>query len=185
MKRLSRRDRKILVIGGIFSALILILFYVVLPFYNLQAASREELENKEKLLHRSLQVLNNRKIYEESLAQLDSVFRNYQQNLLDARDTSTAYIQLEELVRSLAAQNGVSVSRSNPLQEKKIRESFARITLQINVESDTTQLTNFLYALSTQPKFLVVDEFYLASFRIQEQIRIQPRLNVSGFIRLS
>jgi hypothetical protein len=46
-------------------------------------------------------------------------------------------------------------------------------------------LTNFLYALSTHPKFLKVENFQLNMHRSRRTVRMQPRMNVSAFIRLS
>ncbi len=63
--------------------------------------------------------------------------------------------------------------------------NYVKITLQINLRSDMSQLTGFLYALSANPKVLLVENFFLNSLRSRDQVRIQPRMNVSGFIRLS
>ena len=51
--------------------------------------------------------------------------------------------------------------------------------------SDLPSLIKFLHAVSVHPKFLVVEEFNLASFRVKGETRIQPRMQISGYIRLS
>ena len=170
---------------GVVGVIILLVMGVVLPFYNAKSQVETALEDKEQLLRRYIQVLPEEESYRVELGQLDRVLNGYRQRLLDSQDISMATIQLEEVVRTLAAENGIQVTRSNPLQEREVGENYIKITLQINLRSNMPQLTGFLYALSAHSKFLLVENFFLNSLRSQNQVRIQPRMNVSGFIRLS
>ncbi|MCH8819574.1 MAG: hypothetical protein IIB03_04550 [Acidobacteria bacterium] len=184
MKKLSKRDRSALIILGVVGAVTLLVLGVILPFYDATAQLGSELEQKEELLERSIQVLQEEEMYGAELDDLDRVLVGYRQRLLDAQETNLAAIQLEEIVRVLAAENDIRVTRSNPLQERKIGDDYVKVTLQINLQSDMLQLANFLYALSAHPKFFLVENFFLNSFRSRDEVRIQPRMNVSGFIRL-
>jgi len=184
MRQLSQRDKRALTLLGAVGVVILLAFGVIY-FYDVKSAVASELEDKEQLLSRYVQVLQEEGNYRFELSQLDRVLNGYRQRLLDAQDISLATIQLEEVVRTLAAENGIQVTRSNPLQEREVGEKYVKITLQINLRSNMPQLTGFLYALSAHSKFLLVENFFLNSLRSRDQVRIQPRMNVSGFIRLS
>jgi len=185
MRQLSKRDKRALTILGGVGVVILLVFGVVLPFSNAKSEVASQLEEKEGLLRRYIQVLQDDGTYRLELSQLDRVLNGYRQRLLDAQDISSATVLLEEVVRTLAANNGIQVTRSNPLQERQMGENYVKVTLQINLRSNMSQLTGFLYALSAHSKFLLVENFFLNSLRSQNQVRIQPRMNVSGFIRLS
>ena len=185
IRKLSTRDRRALTLLAGVGGVILTIFGLVLPFYDAQAQIQKEVESQEKLLGRYVRVIQARDVYGTQLANLETALQEHDQMLLDAEDTSVATIQLEEMVRNVAAQNNIEVTRSNPLRERNVGEVYAKITLQINLRSDITQLTNFLYALSTHEKFLLVEDFSLSSFRSKTQVRTQPRMNISGFIRLS
>lgn len=185
MKKLSKRDKKVLTIGGVLAAGIVLLMYVVFPFFEAQQSSADALRNKERMLQKAIQTVQRKDVYKAQVEELNLAFNQYRRNLLDSPTTSEAAIQLEQIVREIANQNGVRITRTSPIQDRKIEDRYARITVQLNMEANTTQLTNFLYALSTHPKFLLVDDFFLNSFRIQDQIQLQPRMNVSGFVRLS
>ena len=184
MRQLSKRDKRALTLLGAVGVVILLIFGVIY-FYDVKSAVASGLGDKEQLLSRYVQVLQEEGNYRFELSQLDRVLNGYRQRLLDAQEISLATIQLEEVVRTLAAENGIQVTRSNPLQEREVGENYIKITLQINLRSDMSQLTGFLYDLSAHPKFLLVENFFLNSLRSQNQVRIQPRMNVSGFIRLS
>jgi len=185
MKKLSKRDKRALMILGGAGIGMLLVFGGALPFYDAIDKMEEELGKQEELLERYIQVLQEEERYGVELGNLDRVLNGYRQRLLDAQETGLATIQLEEMVRALAAENDIRVTRSNPLQEREIGDDYVKVTLQINLQSDMLQLANFLYALSAHPKFFLVENFYLNSFRSRDQVRIQPRMNVSGFIRLS
>ena len=185
MRKLSQRDKRAVTILGVVGVVMLLGIGVVLPFYNAKSEAAEVLEDKEQLLARYIQVLQEESNYRFELTQLDRVLNGYRQSLLDAQDISVATVQLEEVVRSLAAESGIQVTRSNPLQERQMGENYVKITLQINLRSNMSQLTDFLYALSAHTKFLLVENFFLNSLRSRDQVRIQPRMNVSAFIRLS
>jgi len=184
MRQLSKRDKRALTILGGVGVVILLVFGGV-RFSNAKSEVASQLEEKEELLRRSIQVLQEEGTYRLELSQLDIVLNGYRERLLDEQDISSATVQLEEVVRTLAADNGIQVTRSNPLQERLMGENYVKVTLQINLRSNMSQLTGFLYALSAHPKFLLIENFFLNSLRSQNQVRIQPRMNVSGFIRLS
>ncbi len=185
MKKLSKRDKRAVIILGVVGAVMLLVVGVVLPFYDATAQVAKELEEKEELFQRYVQVMQEEEMYGAGLDDLDGVLAGYRQRLLDAQETGLATIQLEEVVRGLAAENDIRVTRSNPLQEREIGDEYVKVTLQINLQSDMLQLANFLYALSAHPKFFLVENFFLNSFRSRDEVRIQPRMNVSGFIRIS
>lgn len=185
MRSFSKRDRKVLAAGGIGVAVILFVTYVVLPFYEGQELLAGQQEIRTRQIRQYVQAIRQEEVYRLQHEELARAVEEYQQMLLDETDSTTAIGQLEETIRQLADQYEVRVVRSNPLQERKIGEEYAKITLQMNLDADLASLTGFLYAVASQPKYLVVDDFYLGALRGQGQVRIQPRLSISGFIRLS
>ena len=185
LKKFSKRDKRALMILGGVAGVIAVVFGLVVPFYDAQEQVKGQLEGKERFLERYVQVIQAREVYQSQLDQLDSMLEQYRQMLLDAQDSSVATIQLEEVVRALATEHEVQVTRSTPLQGRKIGEQYAKITLQINLQTNMSQLTHFLYAISTHRRFLLVEDFFLNSFRARKQVRLQPRMNISSFIRLS
>ena len=185
MKRLSKRDKKAVVSLTAIAGVVLVIFGVIFPFYDAKAVLQSNLARQEQLLGKQIQVVREEAIYTNQLDQLKQLLDQYREGLLDAGDASLATVELEEIVRGVAAEHDIQIARSNPLQERNTGESYTKITLQLNLQSDVNQLTSFLYSLSAHPKFLMVEDFSLNSFRSKTQVRIQPRLKVSGFIRLS
>lgn len=182
MKKLSKRDKKVLWIGGSFTVATLLVIYVFLPFYESVSDVESQLSAKQQMLGRSVRVIENEDIYLSQVQRLESELSRLQEQLLEARDPVLAQNQLETIVRSVADQSGVTISRSTPLQEKSVGEKYSKVTLQINVQSGMAELTDFLYAVSVHSKFLQVEDFYMNAFRVRENVRLQPRMNISGFM---
>lgn len=184
MRRLSKRDKRAILILGIVSGAVAVLLGIALPVYDAADAVEAQLRQQERLLQRHIQASQRSQVYQMQLQELDQFLNDYQESLLDAQDSSIATVQLEEIVRGVAAEHRVEVARSNPLQERKIGENYSKITLQVNLQTSISQLTNFLYSLSTHSKFLLVEDFSINSFRNRNHLRIQPRMKVSALIRL-
>ena len=184
MRKLAFREKRLLSVGGIIVMLVLVFFYLVQHFTDAQADIQTELDTKADLLQRSIQLVQQRSRYLERLDTLDRALEDHSSMLLASTNSSKATSELELTIRNLASEQGVTIARSNPLQERKLGERYSKITLQLNLQASMDQLVNFVHALSSYPKFLLVEDFYLAGLRVKKEVRLQPRMNVSGLIRL-
>ncbi len=183
MKKLSKRDKRALIGAGILAVLYVVVFQVILPFYDAGNTVDEQLDQKKQVLQRAVKTIQQREVYAAQVAEIDKVLGQYEQRLLDAPDAGTAATQLDEIVRALANENNVTLTKSNPLQERKVGDRYTKVTVQINLDGDLATTTAFLHALSVHPKFLLVENFSVSKFRLVNTL--QPRMEVSAFIRLS
>jgi len=187
MKKISNRDRKVLIGGGIAAAVIVVVTYVILPFVDSYSTLNEQLNQKGTLLQESVQIIRNRQLYLDRAARIDRELADLNRQLLDGPDEVTAQNQLETIVRSLAESSNISISRSFPIQGRTIEEKYARIIVEITVDGGLGNLTDFLQAVSTHNKYLQVDEFNISSTlsRRNSLRKLTPRMQISGYIRLS
>lgn len=181
---LSKRDKRVLVFGGAVAAGILLVAYVVLPLIDVLAGVEAELDQKERALIQRVRALRSEPVLRGELAWVSDQRRRLESFLLDSREVSLAQNELETIVRSLAEQNGLVISRSTPLQGSTIGDRYAKVTLQLNLDGGMAELAAFLDALSRHPKYLVIDDFFMTTFRRRNENLIQPRINVSGYIRV-
>lgn len=183
MKKLSKRDKRALIGAGILIVLYVVLFQLILPFYDAGNTIDGQLDQKKRVLRAAVRTIQEREVYAAQVAEIDKVLVQYEQRLMDAPDATTAATQLDEIVRSLANENGVTLTKSTPLQERKAGDRYTKVTLQISLDADLASTTAFLHALSAHPKFLLVENFMVSKFRMVNTL--QPRMEVSAFIRLS
>jgi len=183
MKKLSKRDKRALFGAAILVVLYVVVFQVIMPYYDAGTTVDGQLDQKKRMLRSAVRTIQQREVYAAQVAEIDKVLTQYEQRLLDAPDATTAATQLDEIVRALANENNVTLTKSNPLQERKVGERYTKVTVQINLDGDLNTTTAFLYALSVHPKFMLVENFSVSKFRLVNNL--QPRMEVSGFIRLS
>jgi len=183
MRKLAKRDRRILMIGGVSAVVILVFFYILLPFYESMAEIDQELARKEELLKRSVAAIRNQNLYRQQLLDLDNSFAALEAQILEATNATVAQAELENTVRQLAEEYGVDISRSTPLQTRSVGK-YSKVTVQINVDGGLGELSGFLHALSVHPKFFEVDNFTINGFRIRDRIRLQPRMHISAYVQL-
>ena len=162
----------------------LVIAYAILPFIESREQVGVDLKHQERMLKASLRTIQQRDRYAAMLDEVQKVLDQYRVRLLDARDVDSANTELDELVRGLANQNKVTLVKSNPLQERKTEGRYTKVTVQINLEGDMSATVAFLHSLGAHQKFLLVEDLFLNKFRVQTN-QIQPRMNISAFIRLS
>lgn len=187
MKKISRRERRILIGGGIAAVLIVLVTYVILPFIDSYTTLNEQLTRQGKLLTESVQVIRDKQLYEDRADQTDRDIGMLNRQLLDGSDEVTAQNQLETIVRELAEFSQLTVSRSFPIQGRITDDKYASITVEITVDGGLDNLAGFLQSVSTHTKYLRVDEFNISSTlsRGNTVRKLSPRMQISGFIRLS
>ena len=183
--KISKRDRKVLIIGGLGVVLILIVVYVLLPLYGAMSEAPDQLAQKQRVLDQRVRAIGSEAVYQQEIQFLDQELDRLSSQLLDSGDPAEAQVQLENLVRMLAEQNGVGITRSTPLQDRKQGEEYAKVTVQLTLQGAMGELAAFMHALAAHPKYLIVDDFFVNGFQVGKEIRLQPRMSVSGFIRLT
>ncbi len=185
ISRLSKRNKRaLLILGGLVAGYIAV-FHLFLPFLDRQREIGGQIASTRQEVQRHLKALEQRPLYANHLDRVRETVQAYENHFLEAPDVNAATLQIEETVRALADQNQIRVTRSNPLPEKMIGERYARVAVQLNLEGEYDSLINFIHAVSSYEKLLLVEEFQLTSFRVRDQTRLQPRLRIAGFIRLS
>ena len=180
----KRNKRALLVLGG-FAVGYVAVFHLFLPFLDRQREIGGQIASARQEVQRYLKALDQGPAYGNHRQGVREAVQAYQEHFLEAPDVNTAALQIEETVRTLAAQNNIRVTRSNPLPEKMIGDRYAKIGVQLNLEGEYEALIGFIHAVSSQEKLLLVEELQLTSFRVRDQTRLQPRLRIAGFIRLS
>lgn len=185
-RKLSKRERRLVGGLGLLSGILALVFLVIIPFHNAGAEAQSDLEAEALRLEKSKNLVDKQSYYDQQLAQLDEAAARLESRLLDASSQSVASTRLLELLNTLAEQNNVAITRSNPIQERN-EGNYGKVTYQLNLECQIVELTNFLAAIARHEKFLLVDEFSLNVGRTRRNQRetLRPRIRVSGVIRLS
>lgn len=186
MRKLSKRERRLVTGLAVFAGLLILVFVIILPFQEASSTAQSDLQAQAARLDRSHKAVGRQSLYRDQLSRIEAAEAELERRLLGSPSVNIAQTRLLELLNALADQNDVTITRSSPVQERNEGE-FAKVSLQVNLECQVRELTNFLEAIARHEKFLLVDEFSLNVGRTRRSQRntLRPRIRVSGVIRLS
>ena len=106
-----------------------------------------------------------------------------QAQILQASDPGVAEARLREVLTQYAQANGVSITRTNILQEEKLKEGYSKIGIDFNVQADIGPLTRFLLALVTNPNVLEIRQVNVNAYMNKNQVVLQPRITLAALLR--
>ena len=148
ISRLSKRNKRaLLILGGLVAGYVAV-FNLFLPFLDRQREVGGQIASTRQEVQRYLKALEQGPLYENHLERVRGAVQAYENHFLEAPDVNAATLQIEETVRVLARQNQIRVTRSNPLPEKRIGERYVRIGVQLNLEGEYDSLINFIHAVN-------------------------------------
>jgi len=179
--RVSAREKKFLIGGGvvILAGLILYLGVVMVPSRELLS---KEVETKKRALLRQREMVGREDFYRARVEEYKQRLKQDYTRLLPGDNPSIAGAELQRVLKSLADQSGVEVIRRDIQPSQKLQDNLVKVAVRIETNCVPDQLVQFLAAVENYDKFLSVDELAITSFRIQKRWEIRPSVVVAGLI---
>lgn len=183
MRKLSGRERW-MVIGGAVAAVALgVTAWVVLPVMDSSQALRGDIATKQRKLETYRAFVEKKEEYQKELQALQEQKSRLQTQILQAGDSGVAEAKLREVLTQYAQANGVSITRTNILQEEKLKNGYSKIGIDFNVQADIGPLTRFLLALATNPNVLEIRQISINAYMNKNQVVLQPRITLAALLR--
>ncbi len=197
LPKLSLRERRIIFLGGGVTVLLLFYFYLVAPFFESKEKMRDEIATKKARLIKDIVFISEK---DDSLKKRDLLNKKLEQaktKLLNEPDVRSASQHLQQVLRDMATQSGVEVSRITPQREERLvppqrdekqSEEYMRIPVNIEIQCMPDQLVQFLLAIRNYEKRLWIDQLTIHSTTYsrtakEKDLRIRPNIIVSGIIK--
>ncbi|MBI4455062.1 MAG: hypothetical protein HY644_04095 [Acidobacteria bacterium] len=181
--KINKRERLVLSVGVAIALLVVIIGWVVLPFLDSKKEVIESINNKKRKL-RTYQVFVQRKDeYLKELQALQARKRKLQTQILFVNDSAEAEAKLRDALNQYAQANGVTITRTNILQEEKLKDGYSKIAIDFNVTADIGPLTRFMHALVTDPNFLEIRQLNINAYMNKNQVVLQPRITLAALVR--
>lgn len=180
--KISRRERRVLALGAAGAVLVVLIGWVVLPFLDSKREVQEDIGAKQRKLQTYQTYLQRKQEYLLELQALQEGKRKLQSQVLQVGDSSEAEARLREALNQYAQMNGVSITRTNILQEEKLKDGYSKIAIDFNVNADIGPLTRFLYALASNPNFLEIRQINVNSYMNKNLVVLQPRITLAALV---
>lgn len=185
-RRLSRRERLVVAVGGAVSLVALTVAYVLMPQVRRWSDREAQVALKEGQLARLQSVLAQEKSVREGLAELERKRRAADRRLLAGATAAVAGSNLQLLLNRYASESGMELQRVDAVGQTDSIGPLQRIPARITVQGDIRGLVDILQRLQGGEKLLVVDEMRVSSspgFR-QEADRLTASVGLHGYYRV-
>jgi hypothetical protein len=183
--RLTLRDKKFLVGGGLICLLALLIVYGGLPLVENLKDISTDMESKRELLARYRSRVAAKEKYLAKLEEMKKRFASFDPLFLETTEKSMASSNLQDILSKIAADSGFAVVRREFQNEpKRLNEEYQRVSAKIDSSCTPEQLVNFLVTLRNYPKHLYITEFSLRSNAMMKgTFQLIPTIQVSAIIK--
>jgi Tfp pilus assembly protein PilO len=194
-KRLSKRERGLVLIGIAVVLLIVGRAFVYVPFRERSEWAKNQLELEPQRLEKNLRYINRKAEIMANLDRTRADLKALEPLLLTGDTPSVSASDLQRTVQDFASRGGTQVVSTRVLNAESLG-TFTRIPIQLEVSGLIDQVASLIQGIEAAPKLLVVNEINIRSFAVVGAVPRRPdgtsalppqnlrvSLTVSGYIR--
>jgi len=179
--KIGKRDKKILIAGGIFVASYLLFLFIAQPIYVKQIRINKRIEEKSNFIKKYYEVLNQTSHYQAKDAVNKNNTTTLKQKFLKENEPGLAAAGLQKILQE--SSNGVVSIKKTQVKKPKFISGILGIPIEITVNSNLKNLALFLMRIENHQKFLIVEDFRSRRINKQEPEDLLTRLIITGFIK--
>ena len=183
MTQITPRDKKVIIVGGVFVICYVLFIFVAQPIYDKQKIMGEKIKNKILFIQKYQEIIKQKSYYEAKNIENKSIHTTLSQKFLNETNPALATASQQSLLEELARQTGVNIVRVR-VDKPKYMEKLLTITTQITVRSTLRNLTRFVHMLESNQKFLIIEEVSAQRTNDTDLEELQSQLTISGFIKI-
>ncbi|MFB3818000.1 MAG: type II secretion system protein GspM [Candidatus Methylomirabilales bacterium] len=178
--RVSAREKRVLVVGGVAALAILVGVYVVEPFLTSQAATRDEIAAARRTVERGGALAAERERQQRQIEALRGRLRAEETLLFAGERLPVVAAEIQGLLHTLGQETGITILRENVPQPRKA-DTYTQVTVELSVRGELRAIRDFLYRVQTAPKLLSVPRLAIRGTTSRTQTALTADLQVSGY----
>ena len=182
MIQIAPRDKKVLIVGGVFIVLYLLFVLIAQPAFRENKLANQKIQDKILFIQKCYEILNQKSYYKAKSTENESIHTTLSQRFLNQAKPALAAAEQQRLLEELANQTGVNIIRFR-VDKPKYVEKLLTISTQVTVRSKLRNLTNFIHRLENNQKFMIIEEISMQRTNKADLEELQTQLTVSGFIK--
>ena len=177
----SRRERFILVIGGVAAVLVLGYIFLVEPLVERLRATSDLVPARSQALARRLDLIARKEAITRELERTNAEIERASARFLTEAAPAVAASELQKLTKDMAAQASTEI-RSERILPPVERGEILEIPVEITVSGEIRQLVDLLARLDAAPKMLTVQDLRVRVVNVSQPKELLATLTLSGFI---
>lgn len=179
--KISRREKKVLLIGGIIA--ILLISYQFFGWYkDFRSSIKEYSEAKRFNLERQLNRISGKAVLEERFKTTDAELKEIEKGLLPGDKPPLSQAELQRLLKEMALSLNIEIKTEKTLTPVEAGP-YIGVPVEIGFIATTAKLKDMLYKIKTSTYLLAVSEMNVRVTNIQNPVDAYTTLVVKGFIK--
>ena len=178
--KISKRDKKILTIGGLAVAAFLFITYVISPFFESEQEIRDKTEQREGLLKKYEKIINQKSEVEKDLAQMKRKLAKIKGKLLKGSTPSLAAAEMQKMLEKISKVHDLEL-KSVKVKEAEKEGDFLVIPLELRLTTDLNRTRKFLTDLEKNQKYLIIPQLKISVKNQRDPKEVIVTIVVSGF----
>ena len=158
---ISKRDKKILTIGGLAVAAFLFITYVITPFFESEQEIRDKTEQREILLKKYEKIINQKSEVEKNLAQMKRNLSKIKGKLLKGSTPSLAAAEMQKMLEKISKVHDLEL-KSVKVKEAVEEGDFLVVPLELRLTTDLNRTRKFLTDLENNQKYLIIPQLKIS-----------------------
>ncbi len=182
IEKLSEKDKKALIVGGIGLILYITIKLIAIPIYSNGEETRQQIENKVFFIKKYYEILNQKAFYEQKRKSNKTIKNALAKRFLNKEKPALAAASLQKILEGYSRQSSVAIESAR-IEKPKYISGLLSVPVEISVRSDLKNLTRFLYLIENHEKFMIVEELTIRRANKKDPEELQSKLLVLGFIK--
>jgi hypothetical protein len=180
--KVTPRDKKFLMVGGVILGVYLLAVWVVEPIYARQKRVDQKIQTKIQFIQKYHEILNHDSYYKSKQIANERTRILLGKKFLNETQPGLAAAGLQKIIKGFALQSRVKIEQVRVEKAKEINQMPA-VPISITLRSSLRNLSEFVFRMENAEKFLVVEEIVTHRINKSNPEELKTRLLVSGFIQ--
>ncbi len=182
MIKISSRDKKFLIAGGIAVFLFIVIRFGFFTFYDTYSEKKKEIAFMQETLERYKNFVEEEEHLQKRLTELTSESGRIDSNFLRGNTASLAASDLQRILDSVVLQSDVEV-QSVRVMDPDNREEYIEIPIQIIFIADLERLSRFIKGVEASQKLLTIPELRIRVRNIRKPEEILVTVQIAGIMK--
>ena len=183
MTQMTPRDKKVMIVGGVFVICCALFIFIAQPMYDKQEIVEKQIQDKILFIQKYQEIIKQKSYYEAKSIENKSIHAALSQKFLNETNPALATASQQSLLEELARQTGVNIVRVR-VDKPKYMEKLLTVTTRISVRSTLRNLTRFVHMLESNQKFMIIEEISAQRTNNTDLEELQSQFTISGFIKI-
>jgi len=180
--KITPRDKKFLIGGGVIVGIYLLAVWVIQPIYAKQKLVEQKIQNKIQFIQKYYEILNQDSYYNAKKAANARTRIILAKKFLNETQPGLAAARLQKIIKGFAIQSRVKIQQVR-VEKAKVINQMPAVPISMTLRSSLRNLSEFVYRMENSEKFLVVEEITSQRINKSNPEELKTRLLVSGFIQ--